>query len=311
MNIITVTVNPALDLHISSPEFERGGYNNATVISRDSAGKGVNVSRALTENQTENLCYMILGREGYGEFIAPLEARGMKLVYTLTDGRVRENINIHHTGEETVIATRGPAVCAREVKDMEEKLLPLVSGDSIIVFSGSISDGSDKQAILSALYKFKSAGAALVIDSKSLDLEEIISLKPYLIKPNEREAEALTGLSITDLTSAAVAAAAMRDMGCENVLLTLGELGGVLASGEGIFAATVPNVKVMSTVGAGDSTIAGFLAAKMAREGSRDVLATALAYGTAACMEEGSLPPRRENIERLIPLVKIDHMRDM
>ncbi len=311
MNIITVTVNPALDLHISSPDFERGGYNSATVISRDSAGKGVNVSRALTENGIDNLCYMVLGREGYEEFVAPLAARGMKLLYTLTDGRVRENINIHHTGEETVIATRGPAVCAREVGDMEGQLLPLVSRDSIIVFSGSISEGSDKQAILGALHGFKSAGAGLVIDSKSLELEEIISLKPYLIKPNEREAEALTGLSITDLASAESAAAAMHDMGCENVLLTLGELGGVLASDEGTFTASVPEVKVMSSVGAGDSTIAGFLTAKMTRQGGREALATALAYGTAACMEEGSLPPRRENIEKLIPFIKINCMQDM
>ena len=300
-----------MDIHIRCEDFKRGAYNSARIISRDSAGKGVNLSRALRSCGTESLCYMMLGREGYEDFIAPLEAYGMNIAYTLTDGRVRENMNIHHVGEETVISTAGPAVGKREVEDMLRVLSPYLSSDTVLAFCGSISSSSDKDAILSALHAVKSTGARLVIDSKSLEIEELLSLSPYLIKPNEKEAEALTGMSASDTESAVRVATAIRDMGCTKVLLTLGERGAVLASEECVLVAKVPQIDARSTVGAGDSTIAGFLAAKSAGVNDKGALATALAYGTAACMEEGSLPPKPDTVEELIARIVITDTSDI
>lgn len=305
MNIITLTPNPALDTHLESENFSRGGYNKARLIRRDSAGKGINLSRALTASSVENTCFMLLGKEGADAFTLPLYNIGMKLEVILTAGTVRENMNIHHGGEETVISTDGPAVTASEIAELEDRLMPLVGRDTVIALCGSLSDATDKGAILALLYRLKAKGARLVIDSKSLTAEELIPLKPYLIKPNESEAELLTGIRPEGLSDAARIAAALRDMGCECVMLTMGELGAVLASPEGVFIAESPKVDVRSTVGAGDSSIAGFLAAIARGEDYPKALARAVAFGAAACMEEGSLPPSPTNIATLLGVISV------
>ncbi len=301
MKIITITPSPAYDLHLSMDTLAVGGYNTASILRRDSAGKGINLSRALAANGIDSLAALFLGRASAEDFLSPPRALGMRLLPILTEGSVRENINIHTGDGETVIATGGPAVTAEHIREAEAALLPLVDSEAYVVLSGSISPTSDKMAILAMLYSFKAKGARLILDTRSLTLEEIIALRPYLIKPNGAEAEALTGLSVRDIPGGISAALAIRDMGCEGVLLTLGGDGAVLAVKEGVYTAASPRVEVRSTVGAGDSTVAGYLASLSLGEQSAALnLARAVAFGSAACMEEGSAPPRPEVVEELL-----------
>lgn len=304
MNIITLTLNPAFDLHIECKDMNVGAYNTARFLRLDAAGKGVNLSRALSSYGVDNLCYMVLGREDAEEFLSPIRARGINLSYTLTDGRTRRNINVHNGNKETVIALDGPPLGEREISDMEKKIIPLIDEHTVICFSGRISPTTDKTMVLSSLYRMKEAGAKFVIDSASFTLEEIISLKPYLIKPNEAEAEALTGLSVCADRAPGVAEA-IRDMGCEYVLLTVGKGGAYLAA-PGVSAyARAPEVRALSTVGAGDSAIAGFLAARANKLDDIECLRYAVAFGTSACMEEGSLPPDPCRIKEMIQRVGV------
>ena len=181
------------------------------------------------------------------------------------------------------------------------------AGDAVCL-CGSIADGSDKDAIISLLVELKEAGALLVIDSKSLSTEEILFLKPYLIKPNEEEAELLSGMRPLSLEDAARIAAALRDGGCENVMLTMGKSGAALASSDGVYIAGVPSISAVSTVGAGDSSIAGFLAAVADGMNSAGALALAVAYGSAACMEEGRMPPSPKNVSSVLQKVTISRV---
>ena len=310
MNIITITPNPALDVHLESSGFTKGEYNKARLIRRDSGGKGVNLSRALLSNSVESDCFMMLGRDGAEEFILPLYNIGMRASYVEVEGRVRENLNIHHGATETVVATAGPAVSASAVEELRGRLDPLVGPGSFVALCGSLSDGSDKEAILALMYHLKRKGARLVIDSKSLSAEEIISLKPYLIKPNEEEAELLTGMRPTNIEEAARIAAAIRDSGCECVMLTMGGNGAALAAPSGEYTAIAPEVEVLSTVGAGDSSLAGFIAAVSEGKDHTEALRRAVSYGSAACMSEGSLPPTPENVAALLPLVEVKRLND-
>lgn len=299
MNIITVTPNPALDVHLKCEDFVGGGYNKARSISRDSGGKGINVSRALAANSIESECFMILGKDGSDEFILPLYNIGMRPECVFVPGRVRENINVHHGDTETVIATSGPAVGREAIAELEGMILERATKDSFVCFSGSISDGSDRDAFISMLCKLKERGSRLVIDSRSVSTEELLFLKPYLIKPNEEEAEMLTGMRPRTLEDAAKIASAVKGYGCENVMLTMGGVGAVLASPSGVYAVHSPKVIVRSTVGAGDSSVAGFLAARLSGLDDGDSLQLAMAYGSAACMSEGSAPPLADNIAYL------------
>lgn len=302
MNIITLTLNPAIDVHLRADVLTPSGYNTARFLRRDSGGKGINVSRALGAWGVDSLCYAVIGEDNAEEFAAPVAREGINIVYSTVKGRVRENINIQHPESETVIAMQGPSLDKLAVERAERDLSAHVNRDTVLCFSGSLSEGTDKDAVLSLLYRMKSLGARLVIDTRSLSIEEIISLRPYLIKPNEAEAFALTGMSADGMERAAEIAIALRDMGCENVLLTLGEGGAALASADGVFVADAPDITPVSTVGAGDSTIAGFLSS---RTSGADALALSVAFGSAACLSEGTSPPDPCQIKRLLAEIRV------
>jgi fructose-1-phosphate kinase PfkB-like protein len=94
-------------------------------------------------------------------------------------------------------------------------------------------------------------------------------------------------------------------MGIENTLVSMGPQGAVLVTGQQAFSATVPQVQAVSTIGAGDSTIAGFLAGAYAGEGAMGCLKTAVSYGTAACLTAGTLPPEKEDIEKIYAQISV------
>ena len=243
MNIITLTLNPAIDVHVRADSLIPNAHNVVEFSRRDPAGKGVNVSRALCAWGVDNLCYAVLGDDNGDEFASALRSEGIALKYFTAPGRIRENVNVQHSEGETVIAMRGIPLGREVVARVVDDLRSYINTETVLCFSGSLADGTDKDAVLSALFEFKRLGARLVIDSRSLSTEEIISLAPYLIKPNEDEALALTGMSADTPKSAAKIAKALRDMGCDNVLVTLGGRGAALASRDGVFAASSPKIE--------------------------------------------------------------------
>ena len=139
--------------------------------------------------------------------------------------------------------------------------------------------------------------------------DEIFCLSPYLIKPNIEEASALLGDRISGMRDAAIAAEGLFRDTCGrigNVLITAGAEGAVLACGSGTYRATAPRIEAVSAVGAGDSTVAGFLTAACRGLSDGDKLRLATSFGTAACLEEGTRPPRPEKIREVYPAVKVE-----
>ncbi len=296
MKIITLTLNPAEDLHI----YADGQSKGEKVTSRHSGGKGVNLSRALHAYGVEHLTALAVGEDGSPEFLKSLYDFGLSVFSVEAKGNIRVNKNIHTRNGEIVENGGGVTVDKEAVAEFEKAFLPLANGDEYFAFSGSISPTSDKDAVFRFLLKLRDKGVKLILDSRSLSLEEIIFLHPHLIKPNQTEAENLTGLKITDINSAKSAALALSLMGVENVLLTLGEDGAILASGDVVYHAEVPKITPISTVGAGDSTIAGYLAARKGGLSAPETLRLAAAFGTAASLTEGSLPPLPGMIEEVL-----------
>ncbi len=174
-NIITLTVNPALDLHI------RKEGDTEVLLRRDSGGKGVNVSRALRAADTDNLCMLVLGEESADGFLRPLVSEGLRLNFVTVKGRVRENKNIQEGERERVLRGRGPAVDSAAVARLREKLLPRVGEGTYLCFSGRISDGSDKREILDLLREAKDRGARLVLDSVSLTALDLRALQSRIV----------------------------------------------------------------------------------------------------------------------------------
>lgn len=301
MKIITLTLSPAIDIHCETDRFATEHENFAKIISRDAGGKGVNVSRALLSCGIANTAIVAVGEENGDSFLSLLAADQINCEAIWTNGLIRENITVHTKGtKETRLSFDGFAGDNRLIDEVDALLNEIAESGDIVTLTGSVPSGIDIDRVKNFVAGMKAKGIKVVIDSRSFKPSDIAECAPFLIKPNEEEIVAYVGKEITDTGEAAEAAKDIFEKGIENVMISLGSRGAVLACPDGLFFANAPKIKALSTIGAGDSSIAGFLAAYEDGKSAEDCLKSAVAFGSAACMTEGTKPPRKDDIERLI-----------
>lgn len=307
MNVITLTLAPAFDVHCYIRDFLPYHENAATLISRDAGGKGINISRALTANGVKNTAAAILGKENAKEFKDALMLEGLDLVGVTADGRIRENITIHtETKGETRVSFEGFTGSDELLFELEGSLEKELAEGSFLVLAGRLPSGISKCVVKDFLLRVKARGAKIIIDSKSFTIDDLKDIRPFLIKPNEEEIFELFGLNYAGFDEAVSLAEKLHTCGVENVMLTFGGEGAMLINEDGMLRAHAPKITPVSTIGAGDSAIAGFLAIAASGGSRKDALVSAIAYGTAACLTEGTKPPRKESIEELIKRVIVN-----
>lgn len=305
MKIYTLTLNPAYDVHASAKALSLGCENLADITSRQAGGKGVNVSRALHSHGVKNTAVIVLGKENSGDFTRELAATGLDCLYLEREGRIRENLTIHCTeGPETRISFRGFSVDESLLSEIAQALS--IDEDTVVTFTGSVPAGISHECVLDFLRGLAEKGAKLVLDSKSLTLEDIYTLKPWLIKPNQEEISAYFDCWIESVEQALEKAAIFAEHGVTNVMISLGDQGAMLIHGGKNYLAKPPAVEAVSTIGAGDSAIAGFIAAALEGKAPEECLQTAVTYGTAACLTEGTLPPLSRDTAAIFPAVKLE-----
>lgn len=306
--IVTVTLNPAFDLHYGMESFEAGKENYVSDVTCDAGGKGINSSRALVSDGVENVAYVILGRENGDRFERLLKADGLNYVPLRIDGSIRENVTIHpKSGKETRISLDKFSITEAELDALCGMLLQVVDGDTLISFSGRLPKGVEKSAVMTFLKKLESAGAKIAVDSNSFTFDDLALIKPWFIKPNEEEISKMFGREITTPDEALVVARELVARGiADEVMISLGGLGSVWADATDGFTVCVPRIEnPVSTIGAGDSTVAGYIAATAKGLSKCERLKLAAAYGSAACLTEGTRPPRKEDIAALVDKVTV------
>lgn len=304
MRIITLTLNPAYDVHAKIPEFAFEKENLASGYSRSVGGKGINITRALGLWGIETTPFLILGRENAESYLNDMAREGItNPLIMYVDGRIRENITVHpKKGKETRICFKGFDVEKGTLNEVYRIISPK-EGD-ILAFSGSLPGGIDEDELEEFLLRLKEDKVKLVVDSKSVSLDLLRRLKPWLIKPNDEEI--VTYFGELDREGIIDAALTLHKDGIENVVVSLGAEGAILANSEGVFDGTAPKIEALSTIGAGDSLVSGFIAT----EGDAETkLKMAIAYGSAACLREGTNPPLPEDINRLSRDVTVKRVR--
>lgn len=281
----TVTLSPCIDLHLALPSLAVGHESEAVLVGRFAGGKGINVSAALDSYGVENRCLCLLGKTGAADFLSlPRLPKGFVRFYV--DGSIRENITIHSTEGETRVSLPGEIDASSAEKACDELFFAVPSGNRFVAFCGSVPRALSEDYIIDRLHILKKRGALLLCDSRSLSAAALREIYPECIKPNEFEYAALCA------DGAATALA-------RQVLLTCGEKEGAFLSENGRLRLIPPPISPISTVGAGDSTLAGFIAGRMRGLSERECLRLALAFGSAACLTEGTTPPEKETIDAL------------
>ena len=241
------------------------------------------------------MAVVVVGKDNQAEFIEKLDADGLNFKYVSVPGRIRENITVHEPyNPETRISFEGFS-CDKSVLTEVKERIGEVGEDTVITFTGSAPNGIDVSNIKDLLWELKLKGAKIVIDSRTFSLEDLI----------ERTIPYGFNKKISEISDAKEIALELKLKGIENVIISLGELGAVLSCADGEFYALPPKVDALSTIGAGDSTIAGFISAYTDGKDSAERLKTAVAFGTAACLREGTLPPDRKDVEKIINQIKV------
>ena len=300
MKIFTITLNPAFDIHCNIENLQLHKENYATSVTRYAGGKGINISRALCGVGINNTAICALGTSGGEEFLATPKKDGLCCRTIVTEGRIRENITVHSQNGETRISFEGFNIN----KEMIDKVYAMIQEqrqeNMIVTFTGRLCDGITKDDAKELLLKIKEIGAKVIVDCNSFTKADLLNIKPFLIKPNEQEISQLLGEEIKESEQALKAAKSLCDGGIENVIISLGAKGFVFWGRNGGYCIEVPQIVPVSTIGAGDSLIAGFTAGMARGENITETLKLAAAFGTAACLTEGTNPPKKEVIAELI-----------
>lgn len=298
MKIYTLTLCPAYDVHAVAENFTCGKENLVTVTSREAGGKGINISRALKSMGVETVAVVLLGEENSAEYETLIKKDRLSPVIIHTGGRIRENLTIHHSGGETRISHRGADAPSELVELLKSKISPAPC--DILTLTGRLPEGITPRDLYPYLKELRDSGIKLIIDSRSYGVEDISALRPWLIKPNREEIVEYVGENIDGLSEVVWYRDDLLSLGAENVLLTLDRDGAALITQNNTLTLHAPEVKVISTIGAGDSSIAGFIYAYVIGTELGEALRYSVAFGSAATLTDGTMPPRADDIKRIL-----------
>jgi 1-phosphofructokinase family hexose kinase len=301
MKIVTLTLSAAYDVHASADALALDHENLVEITDEDAGGKGVNISRALVGVGAASTAVVVLGTENGERFEKMLQADEISYIPIRTDGRIRENLTVHTAdGNETRISFKGTSAPPDLMDKVAEICERICDTDTVLTLTGRVPDGISLASVCAFVKQIKQKGTRVVVDSRSFALGDLIECGPFLIKPNSEEICTYMKREVKNADDALIAARELCECGIENVMISLGKDGAVLVNSDGAWHVNAPDAEVVSTIGAGDSAIAGFLFALSRGEDWLTCLKYSVAFGSAACMTSGTRPPIAADIYRLI-----------
>ncbi len=261
--ILTVTLNPTCDRVIEVPGFRVGEHLRGRVISRDPAGKAINVSRALAALCVENTAVGWVGQETLEAFERAAHAAGVTPRFTSIAGATRENVTILDPlgGTETHIRDAGPTVSEPDITRLLTELVALSSEGSLLVFTGSLAPGLSTDRFGEMLDACIARGAAVAVDTSGAALVEAARRPLWLVKPNLVELEDLAGEPVSGDAELSAHGRRLAES-VSWVLVSAGGRGAYLFGADRVLHGSVAleQDRVKSTVGCGDALLAGFIA---------------------------------------------------
>ncbi len=280
--IYTVTFNPSLDYIVDVENFRLGLTNRTSSELLLPGGKGLNVSMVLGNLGIESVALGFAAGFTGKEIVGRVEEMGVKADFIfLEKGFSRINLKLRSI-EGTEINGCGPLIGEAAVGELMKKLDKLGKGD-VLVLAGSIPGSMPDDLYGGILERLSGRGVMAVVDAAGALLVKTLKYRPFLIKPNLHELGEIFGTVPETREEALTYGGRLREMGAENVLVSMGGAGAVLAAGDGsVYMAAAPKGQTVNTVGAGDSMVAGFLAGWMESRDYERAFHMGLAAGSAS-----------------------------
>ena len=300
--IYTVTFNPAIDyvVRLDNP-LQPGAVNRAAGEDCVLGGKGINVSGVLAQLGVESVALGFIAGETGAWLERGLTAQGLHTDFIwLENGMTRINVKIK-AGQETELNGAGPNIPESAMQALETKLDALQK-DDVLILAGSIPACLPQSTYERLLARLQGRGVRAVVDATQNLLLKVLPYKPFLIKPNNHELSEIVGHELTTDDEIAAAAAGLQAQGARNVLVSMAGDGALLLDENGaVHRIGCPKGKVVNSVGAGDSMVAGFVAGYLRTGDYCCALRLGTACGSATAFSVG-LATKAE-IDRLLETI--------
>lgn len=296
--IITVTLNPAVDKTVEVDNCTIDSVNRVSSIKLDAGGKGINVSKVVKSLGGESVALGVLAG-GTGKFIKNyLDNEEIKNDFSFVPGETRTNIKIVDKvkGTNTDINEPGSSISEEDIKKIKEKVFSNAKQEDILVLSGSVPQGVEKNIYELWIKEAKDLGVKTILDADGELLKQGILSGPYLIKPNIHELEKLFGVKIDGIPQVINLCQNIFDYGVNIIAVSLGAEGALFMNKEKTIFAHGIKVKVKSTVGAGDSMVAALAFALDKGYSFEKAVTLSVASATAGVMTEGTTAGELEDI---------------
>lgn len=283
--IYTVTFSPAIDYVVDLDNFTIGDINRTQQEQVFPGGKGINVSLVLANLGKSSIATGFLG--GFtGAFIKEeLAKRNIKSGFIEVDGLTRINVKIR-AGKETAINGQGPNIKDEDINELISQLEKLTK-DDLLVISGTVPKSLPSNIYEMILERIKDNKVEVIVDATKDILLNTLKYHPLLVKPNKEELEEMFNVSISNDQELIENASKLLSLGARNVIVSLGGDGALLV-GEGLepVKRSAPQGKVVNTVGAGDSLVAGFIAEYLDSKDIKKAFKQGIATGSASAFSE-------------------------
>ncbi|MDO5010087.1 MAG: 1-phosphofructokinase [Intestinibacter bartlettii] len=301
--IYTVTLNPSIDYVIKVEKLVNGHVNRVNEEHVYPGGKGINVTRILKNLDNENIALGFVSGFTGDYIINSLQELNLKSNFIkVKEGFTRINVKIK-SEEETEINGQGPKISEEELNRFYEIIDKLVDGD-ILILSGSIPACLDEKLYENIMKKVADRDIKVIVDATKNLLLNVLKYKPFLIKPNNHELAEMFGVELNSTKDVVFYAKKLKEMGAQNVLISMGKDGALLVSENGeVFTSNVAKGEVINSVGAGDSMVAGFISGYLKSGSYEEALRLGAASGGATAFSSDLAT--REFIDKLVEEIKI------
>ena len=307
--VVALALNPSLDTTLWIDHFDFSEENMVKEERIDASGKAVNLARTFKYYGVPSSLILLIGQFNKHDFLAQLDRENIVYKAIEVEGNTRENISIVQKDRSvTRIIRRGFAVPYEALEEVKEQLAACVDSETLVMISGALPDGVSPRSLRNLCDHIHKLGGSITLDSRSISLEDICTIKPWAIKPNRAEFEHMVGRPMESREEIAQEARKLVEAGVEYCLVSLGGEGLLCVSREGAHFVGAPSVEVRSAVGSGDSALAGFVKSMMAGRGLENGLKAAVTFGTAACMVDGTQPPRKLTVCNLLNQVEVTEL---
>lgn len=296
--IYTVTLNPALDYVVGVRQFVPGQTNRTQREAIVCGGKGINVSAMLANLGVKSRALGFAAGFTGEEIVRRVAAMGIEADFiTLKEGFSRINVKLK-SEQETEINGQGPEIAPKDIEELFGRLTGLREGD-ILVLSGSIPSSVKPDIYAGIMGQVSGRGVKCVVDAEKNLLLSTLKYHPFLIKPNRQELGAMFERELNTEEEIVACGRLLQEQGAENVLVSMAGNGSILIGGDGaLYRQGVCRGRVINSVGAGDSMVAGFLAGFLEKKELSWALKLGTACGGATAFSEGI--GTRENVEKLL-----------